>query len=660
MFFKIFRMNHLQNHPSLYLRQHANNPVDWYPWTSEALNLAREQDKLIIVSIGYSSCHWCHVMEHECFEHEDVGAIMNESFVSIKVDREERPDVDHAYMDAIHLMGGQGGWPLNIVALPDGRPVWGGTYVPKEKWKQILKQLKDLFEKDRDNMVEYASKLANGVSGLSLVADRTEVQFEKTAWIETFERVSQDFDQELGGMNRSPKFPMPEIYQYLLHHYAETEDARALDQTVLTLTKMANGGIYDQVGGGFARYSVDSYWKVPHFEKMLYDNAQLIGVYSQAFKATTNPLFKKVVYETVEWLKREMKTANGLYVSALDADSENGIEGAFYAWTLEEIKDALGDEAQDAISYWQMDGEGEWENDLCILLPNEKLEAPKLSSWKTKMLTYRQQHKSKPVRDDKSLTAWNALLAKGLLTAYEAFQDQDFLAEAKSILGHITHELDTDYSLKRVMGVNESPAFLDDYAHIIEALLGLFQNTGDALTLRLSGNLIEKVLTEFSGENGPLFLLSKRLEDSPFAGKLDFQDNVIPSSNAVMAYNIFQYGQITSQSRHVDRAREMLQTVLPQSQRDPSFFMKWIQLQGLLSNSFFEVVIAGNNFSAELAELQKKLWYGKIIIPAVKGLELPLTQGRSDEPEVTIFLCTEGACRLPVNSASEIVVKGKL
>lgn len=652
-------MNHLQNHPSLYLRQHANNPVDWHPWAEEALIKAKEHDKLIVVSIGYSSCHWCHVMEHECFEHEDVGNVMNEDFISIKVDREERPDVDQVYMDAVHLMGGQGGWPLNIVALPDGRPIWGGTYVPKEKWKKILGQLADLFKNDRDSMVQYASKLANGVSQMNLISAEVKSDFGEGNWHKVFETVKAGFDRELGGMNRSPKFPMPEIYQYLLHHYAETTDVQAIDQVVLTLTKMAKGGIYDQVGGGFARYSVDSYWKVPHFEKMLYDNAQLIGVYAQAYKATGNPLFKKVVYETVEWLKREMKTPSGLYASALDADSENGVEGAFYAWTLAEIQDALGNDAENAIAYWQLRGSGAWENDLCILLPDDGRDIEEIQVWREKMLAYREKHKSKPVRDDKSLTAWNALLAKGFITAYEAFQDSTFLEEAKSILGLLTNDFNSEVSLKRVLDAPDNPAFLDDYAHVIEALLSLFQNTGDSAVLKLSGSLIEKVLSEFSLDNGPLLLLSKRLADSPFASKLDFQDNVIPSPNSVMAYNLFQYGQITSQQEFVQRAKEMAQVVLPQSSKDPSFFMKWIQLQGLFTNHFYEVVITGD-YQQELPELHGNLWYGKVILPATDGLALPLTQQRTGDSEVKIFVCTQGTCQLPVGHVKDVIAEGRL
>ena len=335
--------NRLISSSSPYLLQHAHNPVDWFPWGNEALEKAKSEDKPIIVSIGYSACHWCHVMERESFENEQIADIMNKYFVCIKVDREERPDVDQVYMDAIHAMGLQGGWPLNAILLPDQRPFYGGTYFPAKGWGSLLLQIAKVFAEQRDELEKSADGFMNALNtsdikryGLNVV----ESDFSKEEIATMFNILQKNFDKEKGGMNRAPKFPMPIIYNFLLREYYVNQNKASLDHVKLTLDQMAYGGLYDQIGGGFTRYSTDEDWFAPHFEKMLYDNGQLVSLYSEAFQATKDPHYKRIVYQTIEWLQREMTSEEGAFYSALDADSE-GEEGKFYCWQQSEFREIL-------------------------------------------------------------------------------------------------------------------------------------------------------------------------------------------------------------------------------------------------------------------------------------------------------------------------------
>jgi len=365
--------NNLINETSPYLLQHAHNPVNWYAWNKETLELAKKENKLIIISIGYSSCHWCHVMEHESFENEEVAKVMNENFISIKVDREERPDIDQVYMNAVQLMTGRGGWPLNCIALPDGRPIWGGTYFPKENWINALNQLADLYKNTPEKAIEYAEKLTEGVKNSELV------HFKKTHTENTFSNLNlavqkweatMDFD--LGGRKGAIKFPMPNNYEFLLRYAVQAKDTKILDYVNTTLTNMAYGGIYDQVGGGFARYSTDKKWHIPHFEKMLYDNGQLVSLYSKAFQATKNELYKNTVYHTLNFIERELTSDEGAFYSSLDADSNNTKneleEGAYYVWEKEELKTLLGSDFKLFSDYYNINNYGLWENNNYVLI----------------------------------------------------------------------------------------------------------------------------------------------------------------------------------------------------------------------------------------------------------------------------------------------------
>ncbi|MAY84322.1 MAG: thioredoxin domain-containing protein, partial [Flavobacteriales bacterium] len=436
------KANRLIEASSPYLLQHAYNPVDWRAWNEESLQAAKDQDKPILISIGYSACHWCHVMEKESFEDDSVAKIMNEHFICIKVDREERPDIDHLYMDATQLMTGKGGWPLNCFALPNGKPFYGGTYFPKDQWINVLNQLADVYKNEREKVEEYAEKLSQGLQEQSVIEiEDIPEEFNSEILMSSVRNWKQNFDTVDGGSNYAPKFPMPNNYQFLLQYLQFYPDREVETQLKLSLEKMAMGGIYDQIGGGFARYSTDMEWKVPHFEKMLYDNAQLIALYSQAYKKYKDPLYEKVVRQTIAFMKRELMDESAAFYSALDADSE-GEEGKFYVWEIEELKKAFNEDDLKLLSeYYNINEKGEWEGKY-ILLKTERDEAIaqrlgiEISELKSRMEKLEEQlmkirsERVRPGLDDKSLTSWNALNINGLLEAYEAFGDKEYLKMA--------------------------------------------------------------------------------------------------------------------------------------------------------------------------------------------------------------------------------------
>jgi uncharacterized protein YyaL (SSP411 family) len=464
----------------------------------EAWKKARDENKLVIISIGYAACHWCHVMERESFEDSTVAATMNAHFVAIKVDREERPDVDQVYMDAVQLMTGSGGWPLNCVALPDGRPIWGGTYFPKDKWIAVLQQLKDLWQNRPQEAFRYGDSMIEAVAAMDSVKLSADARpFHEDDLQAILQPWRGSFDTIYGGPNRAPKFPLPNNYQFLLRTYYFTGDQRVGDAVDLTLRKMAWGGIYDQLGGGFARYSVDPYWKVPHFEKMTYDNGQLVSLYSEAYRANPEPLYKRVVEETLEFTAREMTSAEGGFYSSLDADSE-GEEGKYYVWTKAEIDAALGPDAGWFCEYYQVTANGNWEhgnNVLIIAAGAEKFAESKgwgtpellakLDAAKQKLMLVRAK-RPRPALDDKILCAWNAMMLKGYVDAYRAFGNKQFLGAALRNAYFIETQLRDGDRLNRNYknGKATINAFLDDYALLADAYIALYQATLDQALAR--------------------------------------------------------------------------------------------------------------------------------------------------------------------------------
>ena len=580
--------NQLGNESSPYLLQHAQNPVHWVAWSADVFERAKAEDKMVLISVGYSACHWCHVMEHECFEDEEVAALMNAHFINIKVDREERPDVDQIYMTAVQLMTQRGGWPLNCFTLPDGRPIYGGTYFPKDQWMHILKSLAHTYANDRVKAIDYARQLHEGIQQAELIAAPQEISgFEAERLHELVVRWARSFDTFEGGTNKAPKFPLPNNWLFLLRYAQHFDEAKIEKQVRLTLDKIALGGIYDQVGGGFTRYSVDVLWKVPHFEKMLYDNGQLIGLYAKAYASYQTPHYKDVVFQTFDFLERELRSDLGAYYSALDADSE-GEEGKFYCWTPNEIDQLFGAQAERVKRYYHINQTGHWEEGKHIPLRKHtdsafaKLEGLDLAAWLTQKaqineaLLRERSLRVRPGLDNKLLVSWNAMTAKGLLEAYRVFGEDAFLIRALKILSWIK---DVQWVGQQLLRVNTNQqksvaAFLEDYAHTIEALSLAYQCTGQLDFLAFAKTLTEKVAAEFQHPQSKMCYFTAS-DSTLISRNMDLHDNVIASSNSVMAHAFLTMGFYYQNQEWTNSAQQMLQNIYDGMETYGSGYSNW-------------------------------------------------------------------------------------
>ena len=655
--------NKLINESSPYLLQHAHNPVEWYPWGDEAFEKAEKENKLVLISIGYSACHWCHVMEHESFEDSLTAEMMNKNFINIKVDREERPDVDQVYMNAVQLMTGSGGWPLNCFALPDGRPVYGGTYFPKDKWQQTLTSLQGLKENDPIKLEEYAKNLTAGIQQSELITrneDPLETKVEFLA--QKVNEWSKYWDRKKGGPNRAPKFPLPNNYQFLLEYAFLSGDQESMDFVSTTLDQMARGGIYDQIGGGFARYSTDELWKAPHFEKMLYDNAQLVSLYSQAFTATQNPRYKKIVQETLAFIKRELTNKNGGFYSALDADSE-GEEGKFYVWKKEELKEALTpEEFELAKEFYNLNNKGLWEHGNYILLMDENSDdmltedstlGNKLELIKSKLLA-RRETRIRPGLDDKILTSWNMLMIEAYLDAYIALEDEQYFKVAEQQMKFIfTNLITEDEGLFHLHkdGKSSINGYLEDYAFTISALLKMYQSTFDESYISQAESLMHYTVKHFLDEESGMFWFKSNKDEQLIAKKQENSDNVIPASNSVMAHNLFLLSKLTYNQEFEKTGKQMLSNILPHIEYGQSY-SNWLRLYLYETYPFYEIAATGKNFRALTIELRKTYIPNKLILGAEKKSDLPLLENKFFEKE-TIFVCQNKTCQLPVKLVTD-------
>ena len=655
--------NKLINESSPYLLQHAHNPVEWYPWGDEAFEKAEKENKLVLISIGYSACHWCHVMEHESFEDSLTAEMMNKNFINIKVDREERPDVDQVYMNAVQLMTGSGGWPLNCFALPDGRPVYGGTYFPKDKWQQTLTSLQGLKENDPIKLEEYAKNLTAGIQQSELITrneDPLETKVEFLA--QKVNEWSKYWDRKKGGPNRAPKFPLPNNYQFLLEYAFLSGDQESMDFVSTTLDQMARGGIYDQIGGGFARYSTDELWKAPHFEKMLYDNAQLVSLYSQAFTATQNPRYKKIVQETLAFIKRELTNKNGGFYSALDADSE-GEEGKFYVWKKEELKEALTpEEFELAKDFYNVNNKGLWEHGNYILLMDENSDdmltedstlGNKLELIKSKLLA-RRETRIRPGLDDKILTSWNMLMIEAYLDAYIALEDEQYFKVAEQQMKFIfTNLITEDEGLFHLHkdGKSSINGYLEDYAFTISALLKMYQSTFDESYISQAESLMHYTVKHFLDEESGMFWFKSNKDEQLIAKKQENSDNVIPASNSVMAHNLFILSKLTYNQEFEKTGKQMLSNILPHIEYGQSY-SNWLRLYLYETYPFYEIAATGKNFRDLTIELRKTYIPNKLILGAEKKSDLPLLENKFFEEE-TIFVCQNKTCQLPVKLVTD-------
>jgi len=665
--------NSLITETSPYLLQHAHNPVNWYAWHDKALKLAKKENKLIIISIGYAACHWCHVMEHESFEDTAVAKIMNDNFISIKVDREERPDVDQVYMSAVQLMTGGGGWPLNVIALPDGRPIWGGTYFRKNDWIKILKQLAKLYKDSPEKAETYAANLTNGIKQSSLIKLNTaKKEFTHKELNGAIEKWQQNFDLKMGGPKAAPKFPIPNNYKFLLQYATLNNDKTLLDYVNTSLTKMAYGGIYDQVGGGFARYSTDSKWHIPHFEKMLYDNGQMLSLYAKAYAATKNKLYKTVVYETADFLERDLLDKSGAFYSSLDADSKNkdGVlkEGAYYAWTKTQLKNILGSDFKLFADYYNINNYGKWEADNYILIRDKSdseiakqhkisitdLEK-KVQNWKKTLLAIREK-RAKPRLDDKSLTSWNALTLKGYVDAYKVFNDKRFLTVAlKNANFILTKMLKPDGGLYRNYKNNVSnlDAYLEDYAMVSNAFIDLYQVTLNQKWLTEAKQLTDYSFDHFFDDKSQMFYFTSNTSTSLVARKIETDDNVIPSSNSVTAINLFKLYHYYSYSTYLDVAIQMLQNIKNNALAYGAGASNWLTLYSDHINEYYEIAIVGSKAN-EFTQAFNKLYLPNTLIASSKiDSKLPLLESRFSKNETLIYICVDGACKRPVSTVKE-------
>lgn len=667
--------NALINETSPYLLQHAHNPVQWYPWGEAALEKAKKEDKMIIVSIGYAACHWCHVMEHESFEDSVVAALMNQYFVCIKVDREERPDVDQIYMNACQIVTKSGGWPLHAFALSDGKPFHAGTYFPKNEWLKVLNYFINLYQKDRKTIENAAQQLTQGIAQLSQIALNTQPSEYTINQLNTsFNKTKSDIDFDQGGLKNAPKFPMPATWDFLLQYHAKTGDSDALNAVHKTLEKMALGGIYDQLGGGFARYSTDENWFVPHFEKMLYDNAQLVSLYAQAYQQSKNPLYKKVIVETLDWISREMTSQEGAFYASLDADSE-GEEGKFYTWKYTEIQQVLGADAELFMDYFACSENGNWEEEKNILLRTIPEEAilekynlskeqlqEKINSCKTKMLQYRNK-RPRPNLDDKILTSWNALMLNAYIKAYRALGDEKMLQTAlqnAQFLVQKTIQKDGKITRNYKDGKSSVTGFLDDYAFVIAAFIELYQVTFDEKWLHEAQKLTNHCISYFYDEKTGMFNYTPSYNPALIARPMEFSDNVIPSSNSEMAQNLYKLSLYFDNQDYYKKSKQMLDNLSKNIYDKLPYFANWAKLALHFIQEPFQIAIVGKDCDVLRKELDQNYLPNVLLMGGKNGGTLSLLEGKNIAGQTTIYVCHNKTCKRPVTTIKDALINLKI
>ncbi|TLP82251.1 thioredoxin domain-containing protein [Maribacter sp. ACAM166] len=666
--------NNLIHERSPYLLQHAHNPVHWEGWNQAVLQRAKTEQKLILISIGYAACHWCHVMEHECFEDVEVAETMNTHFVNIKVDREERPDIDHIYMDALQIMTGSGGWPLNILALPDGRPFWGATFVKKQEWIQVLNQLQDLYEKNPEKVIGYAENMAHGLKEINAIATNNNTDFITTSEIrEMVSNWSNYFDTFLGGYKRAPKFMMPVNLNFLLHYSHSQEDTTSDEYVETTLTRMAWGGIFDHVGGGFSRYAVDTKWHVPHFEKMLYDNGLLISLYAKAYAVTKNELYKNVVQGSISFIKEELLDKNNGFYSSLDADSLTTTgkleEGAFYVWEKKQLQNILQEDYTVFCDYFNINSYGYWEDKNYVLIRDGEAseiaekhsitenELLKIISACLTLLKDERETRDKPRLDDKILTSWNGLAIKGLTDAYRYLGNEEYLELALNNANFILTNLLTQNGglfHNHKDGKSSIPAFLEDYAAIIDGFLGLYEATFDEKWLTKSVQFTNHVIDNFTDTSTGLFFFTSNNGEVLIRKTLEVADNVIPSSNSIMAHNLLKLSKYYPEENFGIRLNQIMKTMRKTITENPQNHANWLHLSLLMNQDFYEVAIVGKNYHS-LCETLMKNYLPNVIFAASKSdtKDVPLLANRQVKNKTLVYVCKQGTCQLPVEETNQ-------
>lgn len=670
--------NRLIHESSPYLLQHAHNPVDWYPWGEEALEQARKADKPILVSIGYAACHWCHVMERESFEDEETARLMNEHFINIKIDREERPDLDHIYMDAVQAITGSGGWPLNVFLLPDGKPFYGGTYFPpvrafnRASWKEILTEVAKAYKERRTELDAQAENLTHHlVQSNAFGINRPDGSniFTEENLEQVYDNIMKQADRRLGGFGRAPKFPQTFSIQFLLRHYHFTKKEDALRQAMLSLDKMIYGGIYDQLGGGFARYSTDEEWLAPHFEKMLYDNALLVSTLSEAYQLTGAERYKRVIEETLAFVERELLSPEGGFYSALDADSE-GEEGKYYVWTIEEIEEVLGDDAALFCAYFDVSESGNWHepghdgpprNILRVLQPPElfakthALEPEqfglKLARWK-QMLLERRSRRTRPLLDDKVLLSWNALMNAAYSKAYAVTGNEHYREVAERNMNFLLSAFKSEggwhHSWKN--GRSKNPAFLDDLAYLVNALIALQEINGEAGRLLEASQLTEYIMEQFSDEETSFFFYTKRGQSDVIVRKKEVYDGATPSGNAVMGHNLLYLSVVFDRAEWKHKAVEMVSSLGQVIIKYPTSFGVWASLLQALTKGTPEIVVAAQK-NVDWRKQILSIFIPYKIFQSIDQPDdrFPLLRNKPVTSQPFVYLCKNYVCHHPEN-----------
>lgn len=672
-------MNQLQYAHSPYLQQHAHNPVDWHEWNGKSLEKAIKEDKPIIVSIGYSACHWCHVMEKESFESQEVANVMNEHFVCIKIDREERPDIDAIYMDALQAMGQRGGWPLNAFLMPKGEPFYAGTYFPKQNWLAILQQIAQVFKTRRNELNESAQNFKQIIAASDLEKYQLSDAQTKTDFSileASFETLMDNFDTRKGGMEKAPKFIMPCLWEFLLF-FAQTTDnsilaKNALAHTELTLFQIGLGGINDQIGGGLARYSVDEDWFAPHFEKMLYDNAQLLSLYSKAFIQTKKEFYKNIASSIYTFLLRELLAKNNGFFAALDADSE-GVEGKYYVWTWDELHDIYKNDNDKndfemLMDYYQIKKNGNWEHQQnilhCTLTPESfakkyqistEIVHEKIKNWQQKLLNIREK-RIKPSTDYKIITAWNGLTLTGLSHFYRCVDDENWqqkiIEQAEKLAFFIENILFDQKKLYRQEKNNQGnlTAYLEDYACVIEGFLNLYQISFDKKYILFAEKLTSYTLENFWDENESLFFYSDKNAEKLIARKKEIFDNVIPSSNAMMAKNLYYLGNIISNQNYIDISLKMCLKISQLLEKDIEYLGNWANAYALHTQNLPQIVVVGKDYQKAVKAITQLFQKNYILLAAEnENNDFELFEGKKiNENQTLIYICYGNVCQKPM------------
>lgn len=652
--------NRLLHTTSPYLLQHAHQPVDWHPWGKEALQKSFKEDKPLLVSIGYAACHWCHVMAREAFEDPEAAALMNKHFICIKVDREERPDVDQVYVAALQAMGLQAGWPLHVFLLPDQKPFYGGNYFQPEAWKQLLEQVSQAFRDHREQLTASAAQFTQALN--EEITELSGEELSESIVIQPhqiFETVYQSLDQENGGLKGAPKFPMPSVGTFLLHYYRATQDEKALKPLNCSLEGMAHGGIYDQLGGGFARYTTDEAWRIPHFEKMLYDNGQLLSLYAQAYTVTQKPLYRKVVQETVNFVTRELMNEAGGFYSALDADSE-GIEGKFYTWTQAAIEEVLGEEAPLFIQKFNVTTSGNWEGGANILYQKADSAVEDQIEQARQQLLVARGCRNRPVRDEKVITSWNAMMLQGLADAYNAWGEEKYLTlalrNAQFIEKHLQQDTRLYHSYSR--GQWGAPGYLEDYAAVAKAWISLYQATFEEHWLFAAETLTQYALEHFYDKDAGLFHFVEESEAQLIARPKEIFDNVTPSANSVMAHNLWSLGVLLDKQAYANTAAQMLQKISPSFFRHATYLANWATLYMRQLQPAVVVAVVGPACRTWALTLQQHLRGKAWLVGTEEASNLPwLAHKQAIDRQTTIYVCYQGACQAPTHSIAEALAQ---